>query len=419
MTGSKLDSSGGYQAISACRICGNTQLEKVLDLGVQALTGVFPRDKDTELLSGPIQLLKCHGKEGCCELVQLAHDYDLGEMYGDNYGYRSALNRSMVKHLAQKVAWLTKRRPLEAGDVVLDIGANDGTTLSQYPEDLSLLGIDPTIKKFGHYYPAHIQKVAEFFTAQSYRAVMGDRKARIVTSISMFYDLPSPMQFVKDVASVLADDGIWHLEQSYLPSMLRTMGYDTACHEHVEYYALTQLRWMTSRAGLRITDVELNDVNGGSFAVTIEKGTGDAPIVEALLAEEKPLGSLATWSTFAEAVARHRVELPAMLAQLKEDGARVLGLGASTKGNVVLQYCGITEDLLPAIAEVNPDKFGCFTPGSKIPIISEEAARAQRPDVFFVLPWHFRAGFIEREKLFFAHGGKLLFPLPKIELHPA
>ena len=413
--------------ITKCRLCGNTQLETVLDLGAQALTGVFPGDATTDVPVGPLELLKCHGEE-TCGLVQLAHDYDLGEMYGDQYGYRSGLNASMVKHLAAKVASLVARRPLDPGDVVLDIGANDGTTLSQYPtlsngEHATLVGIDPTIKKFGKFYPDHIRKVPEFFSAATFRAALGKAgkpkakaKARIITSISMFYDLPAPMRFVEEVASVLADDGIWHLEQSYLPLMLETNSYDTVCHEHVEYYALAQIRWMTSRAGLRIVDVQRNDVNGGSFAVTVAKGEGDAPIVAEMLEEERGLTSLDTWRAFAGRVARHRIELPQLLDQLREDGAKIAGLGASTKGNVVLQHCGITRSLLPEIAEVNPDKFGCFTPGSKIPIVSEADMRAKHPDVLVVLPWHFKKTFLERERAFLAAGGKLLFPLPSIEL---
>lgn len=401
--------------LTACRICGNANLVTVLDLGEQALTGVFPRTSSPEVESGPMALVKCHGREGCCGLVQLGHTYDLDELYGDNYGYRSGLNASMVRHLGAKVKWLLERRPLAKGDVVLDIGSNDGTTLGHYPADVRRVGIDPTTEKFRRFHPTGIEAVADFFTAESFRKVAGDAKARIITSISMFYDLPAPMDFVRDVAAVLADDGIWHLEQSYCPSMLETNGYDTVCHEHLEFYGLAQLQWMTSRAGLRITDVSLNDVNGGSFAVTVEKGSGDAPIVAELLAKEAKLASLETWKAFSDTVARHRAELPALLGKLKAEGKKVLGLGASTKGNVVLQWCGIGPDLLEAIAEVNPDKFGCVTPGSRIPIISEDEARARKPDVWLVLPWHFRKTFLEREKAFIAGGGKLLFPLPTIE----
>lgn len=407
-------------AIAVCRICQNTRLEPVLDLGNQVLTGIFPRDPGAAITAGPLALVKCHG-EGACGLVQLAHDYDLGEMYGKDYGYRSSLNRSMVRHLAAKVAKLRQLRPLEPGDVVLDIGSNDGTTLSQYPKDLVLVGIDPTAAKFAEYYPPHVQVRPEFFDAAAFERVVGPRKARIVTSIAMFYDLPSPMRFVSDVAHVLADDGIWHFEQSWLPLMLETNSYDTVCHEHIEYYALRQIRWMTKRAGLRIVDVEQNDVNGGSIAVTAAKRIGnedDAPIVEELIARETALGldGLDVWRRFAESVARHREALRDLLGRFKAERKKVVGLGASTKGNVVLQYCGIGPDLLPCIAEVNADKFGCYTPGTKIPIVSEADARAMNPDVFFVLPWHFREAFVAREQPFLAGGGKLLFPLPSIEL---
>ena len=204
-----------------------------------------------------------------------------------------------------------------------------------------------------------------------------------------------------------------------MPAMLRAGSYDTVCHEHLEYYGLRQIQWMMRSAGLRILDVRLNDVNGGSFAVTAEKGSGeDAPIVAEMLAKEEALGlhTLAPYRAFAERTAMHGEALRKLLADLKAEGRRVLGLGASTKGNVVLQYCGIGPDTLPSIAEVNPDKFGCFTPGTKIPIVSEDEARASKPDVFLVLPWHFRAAFLEREKPFLAGGGRLLFPLPEPEL---
>jgi NDP-4-keto-2,6-dideoxyhexose 3-C-methyltransferase len=410
----------GFSAITACRICKNSRLEPILDLGFQVLTGVFPRERDADITRGPLSLVKCHGDDAC-GLVQLAHNFDPGEMYGENYGYRSSLNRSMVGHLTGKVEWLRARRPLSPGDVVLDIGANDGTTLSQYPrEGVTLIGIDPTARKFAKYYPPHIQVAAEFFDAKVFDRIAGGKKARIITSIAMFYDLPSPMSFVRDVAASLADDGVWHFEQSYLPMMLETNSYDTVCHEHLEYYGLRQIQWMTSRSGLRITDVQLNDVNGGSFAVTAEKGREDAPVVRELIAREAELGltGFEPYRAFAEVAARHAIELPRILSDLKARGKKVHGLGASTKGNVVLQCCGITRDLLPCVAEVNPDKYGCYTPGTNIPIVSEESSRAEKPDVYLVLPWHFRQSFLDREKAFLGGGGKLLFPLPEIELYP-
>lgn len=401
-----------YVPIRACRACGSPNLDVMLDLREQALTGVFPKRDAAAVADGPLVLVRCRGQ---CGLVQLAGDYALDEMYGENYGYRSGLNVSMVRHLTQTVVGLRALRPVDAGDIVVDIGSNDGTTLGAYPRGPTLIGVDPTITKFDHHYRDDIIKCPDFFNAATYRAVAGDKNAKIVTSISMFYDLPAPLQFVNDIASILADDGVWHFEQSYLPLMLERNSYDTVCHEHLEYYGLAQIVWLLDQAGLCVVDVEFNDINGGSFAVTARRGTTHTDKVRALLqAEEQAVGPTA-WRRFSDFVARHRQELPATLRALQQQGRTVFGLGASTKGNVILQYCGIDSSLLPFIAEVNPDKFDCTTPGTKIPIVSEADALAKKPDVLLVLPWHFRSSFVSTMQSFLATGGRLLFPLPRIE----
>jgi NDP-4-keto-2,6-dideoxyhexose 3-C-methyltransferase len=407
-----------FRTIEACRICGSQNLELVVDLGHQALTGVFPRTRGESIGIGPLELVKCVGSN-TCGLVQLRHTYEATEMYGDNYGYRSSLNRSMVEHLRAKVQALLAIAPIDPSDVVLDIGSNDGTTLSFYPETSSLIGIDPTAAKFAKYYKPHIQIVPDFFTANTFFRASGGRPAKIVTSIAMFYDLERPLEFVRHVHDVLADDGVWHFEQSYLPSMLAATSYDTVCHEHVEYYGLSPICWMLERSGFRIIDVTLNDINGGSFAVTAAKGAAHhAPIVAERLAEERSLGleTMEPFIRFARDVEAHRAALVALLTRLKAEGKRVFGYGASTKGNVMLQYCGIGPDLLECVAEVNEDKFGCVTPGTEIPIISEVEALERRPDVFLVLPWHFRANILKRAQPVFDRGISLLFPLPAIEL---
>jgi hypothetical protein len=238
----------------------------------------------------------------------------------------------------------------------------------------------------------------------------------------MFYGIEDPLSFAKEVREVLADDGVWHTEQSYLPLMLQKNAYDTICHEHVEYYALRQLHWILQRCGMKLIDVELNDVNGGSFAATAapieSKMTPNQEAIDAIEAAENdaPYDQTQPYVEFAKCVEYHRSELIQTLKQLREDGKSVVGYGASTKGNVLLQYCGLSEKDIPVIAEVNPDKFGSFTPGTSIPIVSEAEAKALKPDVFLVLPWHFRDNFVTREKEFLARGGAMLFPLPTIEL---
>jgi len=344
-------------------------------------------------------------------------------MYGDNYGYRSGLNQSMVDHLAGKADYLTRLVGLKSGDLVLDIGSNDGTLLTSFQvAGVKKLGIDPTSAKFRDYYPADVMVVTDFFSRDNFVTAVGSAKAKIITSIAMFYDLEDPVAFAQAVHDCLADDGVWHFEQSYLPSMLRQNSYDTVCHEHLEYYSLTAVCSILERAGMDVTNVVMNMVNGGSFAVTAaKKGRATRqrpPVVQWLLDQEHRigLGTPRPFRDFEERVFEHRQSLRQLILALVADGKKIIGYGASTKGNVILQFCGLTAREISCIADVNPDKFGRVTPGTGIPIVSEQEARALKPDYFLVLPWHFKAGILKREAEFLARGGQMIFPMPEIEI---
>lgn len=408
-----------YRKLQACRLNGSGHLVSVLNLGNQALTGVFPRSPAQPVTVGPLELVWCPDSG----LLQLGHSYNPAEMYGENYGYRSGLNQSMVDHLTDKAAFLERLAPLSPGDVVLDIGSNDATTLKAYATPgIHRIGIDPTGEKFRQYYPGDIRLVADFFSASAFRTA-GLAPARIVTSISMFYDLESPVAFAQQVAEILAADGIWHFEQSYMPSMLRMNSYDTICHEHLEYYSLHAVKKILDAANLQLVDVATNTVNGGSFAVTAALRSCKSirpnhAIIDWLLQQEDrmDLGTPKPYRDFEERVFRHRQDLIRLIRALRADGKVVAGYGASTKGNVMLQFCGFTAADIPLIADVNPDKVGSFTPGTHIPIVTEAEARAMNPDYFLVLPWHFKAGIVRREKEFLHRGGKLIFPFPEIEI---
>ena len=406
-------------AIKGCRISGSTNLISVLNLGNQALTGVFPKSTGQEITVGPLDLVWCPDSG----LLQLGHSYDLDEMYGMNYGYRSGLNLSMVRHLQNKVNYLNRLRPVASGDIVLDIGSNDATLLSSYQvSGLKRIGIDPTGVKFKDFYRDGIELVPDFFSATAFKSKFPNGKAKIITSISMFYDLEAPRKFVQDIYDVLDDDGIWHLEQSYMPAMLRTNSYDTVCHEHLEYYSLEVVKNLLEQCGLKIIDVQMNAVNGGSFAVTAAKKESrlksNDTVINWLLAQEYKMGlhTPKPYRDFEERVYKHRDDLTSLIRGLNADGKKVVGYGASTKGNVLLQFCGLNQNDLAAVAEVNPDKFGAYTPGTNIPILSENDVKAMNPDYMLVLPWHFRPTIMEREAEFLASGGKLIFPLPEIEI---
>lgn len=407
-----------YTEITRCRVCDDTRLVKTLSLGEQLLTGLFPKSPADEITKGPLDLVWCEH----CNLLQMKQSYSLSEMYGENYGYRSGLNASMVRHLTHKVHSLEEYAKPSKDDLVLDIGSNDGTSLNAYRSSCIKVGMDPTGTKFSQYYNRGITLIPEFFSAESFRQSFPTKRAKIVTSIAMFYDLERPVSFVKDISSILADDGIWHFEQSYMPSMLRTNSYDTICHEHLEFYSLGVVQNILTQGGMRVLDVQMNSVNGGSFAVTACK-TGSArasnlPVINWLLKQERlmELHSPKPHLDFAARVFQHRQSLLELLESLVADGKKLFGYGASTKGNVLLQFCGLTAKHLGCIADVNPDKYGAYTPGTNIPIVSEAEARRMKPDYFLVLPWHFKHGILEREKDFMAAGGKFIFPMPEIEI---
>lgn len=406
-----------YRPITHCRVCGSSALTTVLDLGDQSLTGVFPKTPDQAVERGPLRLVKCVA-EGGCGLVQMAGSYDPDVMYGDDYGYRSGLNATMTRHLQQKVQRILDIAPLKAGDLVVDIGSNDGTTLGFYPDRYRLVGVDPTGSKFRKYYPPHVELIADFFSPDILSNHVGSQRARVVTSFSMFYDLEAPLDFMRDVLGFLEDDGIWVFEQSYLPAMMATNSYDTACHEHLEYYSLSTIKWMADKVGGTIVDVEFNDVNGGSFSVTMARAGSPLPafagLAELIDREIRDgINAIASYEAFAERVAQSRDALVAFLGAAKREGKVVCGLGASTKGNVVLQYCGLTKDDISCIGEVNSDKFGAYTPGSLIPIVSEDEVIKRKPDYVIVLPWHFRTFFDSNPKL---KDLALVYPLPELAI---
>ena len=407
-----------YKEISKCRICGSADLLLVLSLGEQHLTGVFPASPAFEVTKGPLDMVSCQK----CGLLQLKQSYSLDEMYGDNYGYRSGLNASMVAHLTNKIRGLERLVPLSSKDLVIDIGSNDATALKAYSGTHRKVGIDPTGKKFLEFYTDGVDLIPDFFSAEAFRKKFPNTRAKIITSIAMFYDLENPVDFVRDIESVLAEDGVWHFEQSYMPSMLRTNSYDTICHEHLEFYSFKVVKEMLERCDLRVIDVQMNAINGGSFAITACKKSAhfrsNMPIIQWMLQQELDMGidTPRPYRDFEERVFRHRKNLTALVEAIISDGKTIFGYGASTKGNVLLQFCGFTSKQIPCIADVNEQKFGCFTPGTHIPIISEKEAHAMEPDYFLVLPWHFKHNILNREKEFLARGGKFIFPMPEIEI---
>ena len=336
-----------------------------------------------------------------CKLLQLENNFNPFEMYGDNYGYMSSLNKSMVSHLNLKSLSLKKRYKFKSKDAILDIGSNDGTFLSFFNKNFNLFGCDPTIKKFKKYYRKDINQLEDFFSADLFK----DIKFSLITSISMFYDLPKPLEFAKQIFSILKNNGIWHIELSYMPMMIKNTSYDTICHEHLEYYSYNSLKYLFEKNGLKIFKMSENKINGGSYRIYCKKN-----IKKSIKYKEK--ASYSEIIKFVKRVKQNKEKTVNFIKENVKRGKKIFIYGASTKGNTLLQYYGLTNKEIPFAAERTKTKWGKYTIGSGVKILSEEKARKLKPDYFFVMPYGFIKEFIIREKKWLKSGGKFLLPYP-------
>ena len=380
------------KVIVRCRSCGCKNFATIINLGSMYFTGIFPSEINQNVPQGELEMVRCLE----CGLAQLKHSFPMDELYGKNYGYESHLNNSMVKHLKDLAIQLESQQKLRDNDVVLDIASNDGTLVSGYKNPkLRFIGIDPLSEILENNYPKNSVKVANFFSDDAFFEV-SSRKAKVITSCSVFYDLEEPLSFVNSISNVMSKDGIWVLEQSYYYSMIDTLSFDTICHEHLLYLTLTDISNLLKHTDLMIYDVSFNETNGGSFRVYISKKSASrvaSQNVEMILRKENKRRD--NWEKesvdFLQNVNLFKDQLLDIFSKHLSNLGCIHGVGASTKGNVLLQYCGIKNDVMSSIGEINPKKFGHFTPGSSIPIISEEELfeTINSNCLLTVLPWHF------------------------------
>jgi hypothetical protein len=398
-----------YKERITCRLCGNS-LETVLDLGNIYLNDFV--DEGKEIVSAPLTLVKCTS----CELVQLKHTPDLDLLYRQ-YWYQSSLNKSMIAALQDIVDNIEKRVTLYPGDTVIDIGCNDGTMLGQYHNpNLVRIGFDPALNL-----AEKAKKHCDFF----YNTYFGDVSiytppAKVITSIAMFYDLEDPHTFIELVKRSLAPDGIWVIQFTDLLSMFKINAFDNVCHEHLEYYSFKVLRNLMYHHGLEIFDVSTNDVNGGSIRAYIAwKGarTVETSVYNLINEEASYMISFEDpFKAFADRVQKIKDFVVGFIKEQNAAGKTVAAMGASTKGNTLLQYFGLTSEYIKYAGEVNADKFGKKTVATNIPIISEADAVAQKPDYFLLLPWHFKKGILTKNQAYRDAGGKFIIPCPEPEV---
>jgi SAM-dependent methyltransferase len=392
-----------------CRVCGSPALTNVINLGEQHLQGSFikPGKEEPPLRKIPLSLVRCDPlkDEKACGLLQMEHTVPPEVLYSA-YWYRSGTNQTMRSHL-QGIAEEASSLIGKDKALVLDIGCNDGTLLNCYPEEFIKFGVDPS--DLAQEITGDITVIQDIFPSEELITLLKGENFDIITSIAMFYDLENPVRFCQEIKKLLAVDGVWILEMSYMPSMLKMNSYDTICHEHLEYYSLAVLEYILKQAELKIVDAVVNDINGGKEALQR---------INLLRQEEfdMELDTDKPYKNFQDRINVHKEELNCLLKKLKKEGNTVHLYGASTKGNTILQWCGIDHRIIDVAAERNPDKYGAYTLGTEIPIVSEEESRAMNPDYYLVLPWHFKAEFIKREQESLNKGIGMIFPLPNIEI---
>ena len=410
---------------TTCRVCGSPSLKKVINLGPQYLQGSFvkPGKEMPSHRKIDCTLVRCNPEvdENACGLLQMEHSVPSEILYAA-YWYRSGTNNTMRNHLKDIVDSVVETVQDKKHPSVLDIGCNDGTLLGYYPKGFIKYGCDPSdvaqeVKD--------ATVVQDIFPSEELFSLLEGKKLDVITSIAMFYDLENPVDFVKGIKRFLSSTGVWVFEMSYMPRMLELDSYDTICHEHLEFYSLAVLENILAKGGMKLFKISFNNINGGSircYATHKENSSLDTKENYQLINEirhkefDLELDTDKPYVEFQERITKLKVALHDLLVKLKAEGKRVHIYGASTKGNTILQWCDSDHTLVEYAAERNPDKYGAFTLGTNIPIISEAESRAMNPDYYLVLPWHFKDEFIEREKDALEKGTGFIFPVPTIEI---
>ena len=401
-----------FKSINKCRVSKKKDFISVFKFPNFYLTGIFPNKKQ-KILKTPFEVIFSKSSK----LLQLKHNYDQKLLYGENYGYRSSLNPVMVKHLKQKYFILEKKLGLKKSDNFLDIGSNDSTFLNFSKS--KRYGVDPSIKKFIRYYNKNTNVYIDTFENAFLK--LKNVKFKLITSIAMFYDLPDPLSFLKKIKTILSDDGIYHIEVANVLSFIDNFSYDTFCHEHFEFYSLSSLNFLIKKSNLKIKDFGFNKINGGSIWLDIVKKDNKFKINENKIIKfinyekKRGLHKASTYKKFFEKASKHSKKLNNFLLEIKKKNKKIAGFGASTKGNVLLQFCKISNKQIDNIYDVNPFKFGKYTPGTNIQIKDEKKMNLNNYDYVLVLIWHFNKFIVNKIK---KHNKniKIIIPFPKIKI---
>lgn len=402
--------------IKKCRSCQSQNLQFLFSLGRMSFTGKFSAKYNKSIPKDMLSLVICKK----CKLVQLDRNFNPKFLYSEDYGYRTGINKTMTNHVKSIVREAINKVKPKNKDYILDIASNDGTLLNFYDKKFNTVGIDPLVNKYRKNYKKINKKISDFFSYGVLKKNKIDKKFKIITALSMFYDLKNPNLFLKDLKKVLHKDGIFFLEHADLLSIIKNCLFDTICHEHLEYYSTKVIIDLMKKNNLRVFDIKQNKINGGSLRYLIchdeARYKENKNKISLILKEEKKINleNKKTFTDFFNKINFVKKNTNKLILSILNNGKTIHGYGASTKGNVLLQYFNINNKSIPFIADRNNKKFNFFTPGTKIKIVSEKLSRKMKPDYYLVLPWHFKEEIIKRESKIIKQGTKFIFPLPKL-----
>jgi len=400
-----------------CRNCSSKKLKKIVNIGNQPVSSVFYKKKKYNLKRYPLDLFKCEN----CELIQLFKTVSLDKMYGENYGYQTSISGLMVSHLKKKIKFLYSKKYIIKNSSVLDIGSNDGTFLNFFKRSNMLFGIDPSSRKFKKFYRKNIHLINDFFSKKNLdkylkRNNIENKKFDLISSFAIFYDINDPNSFCNDIYKLLNRDGLWISEFSYFPLMLKNLTYDQICHEHLTYYTLKVFNSIIKKNNLKILDVFFNEINGGSIEVLCSrkdsKLKSNNKKIKSVLKNESYINKK-SYENFNDRISNVKKNINKFFGKNKK---KIIGYGASTKGNIVLNHSNITDKNLMYICDENKLKHNRYTPGTNIKIISKEKMRSIQPDFLLVLIWSFRKEVIKQEIKYLKKGGTLVFHLPRFHI---
>ena len=409
-----------YDEIKKCRVCGSKDLLTVISLGDQYFSDFLDeKDQFKGNEKTPLDLVICGNEK--CRLLQTKHTVSRSALFTENYWFRSSVNESLIEGLFDISREVQKKINIEENDYILDIGCNDGTLLRSFSSGKKV-GFEPATNIAGDAKEGTEKIINDFFSYEAFSEAFPNTKCKSITSIAMFYDLEDPNKFVGDIAKCLDEDGIWTIQMAYLKTDIDKNGFDNIVHEHLEYYSLYSLEHLLSRHNLEVFDLELNDLYGGSIRTYIKHKNSSKFAIENSVLDlrnqeiKDKFSEVQTYLDYATRVENLREELLSFIDEEQSKGKVFYCYGASTKGNTILQYFNINDNLIEKVVDRDFRKFGKYTVGTNLLVISEEEGRSDNPDYYIVLPWHLTDFFVEREKDYIENGGKFILAFPSLTI---